>query len=111
MRRWSEWKDPEPLPRGIIICFYGDSVKQNGKILTVPKAVKDRNEPVTTSGRASTIFQFQIIEAPHGCGFGEILSPGIGPLDSARARKIGKLTRPIQDLASFFRRECPHHAD
>ena len=74
----------------------------------------DQNEPVTTSGRASTIFLFLIFEAPHGgsCGVGEVLvSPGIGPLDGALARKIGKLTRPIEDLAGFFQRECPDHTD
>jgi len=44
--------------------------------------------------------------------FGKILiAPGIGPLDRARARKIGKLTSPIQDLPSFFRWECPDHTD
>jgi hypothetical protein len=36
---------------------------------------------------------------------------GIGPLDGAPARKIGKLPSPVQDLPSFFRRECANHAD
>jgi hypothetical protein len=64
--------------------------------------------------QASTGFPLPIFEAPHGgrCGFREILvSPGIGPLDGAPARQIGKLTSPIQDLPSFFWRERPDHAD
>jgi hypothetical protein len=62
----------------------------------------------------SKAFPLPIFEALHGgrCGFREIpVSPGIGPLDGAPVRKIGKLTSPIQDLPSFFSRERPDHTD
>jgi hypothetical protein len=59
-------------------------------------------------------FSLLFFEALHSgrCCFGKILiGPGVRPLDRARARKIGKLTSPIQDLPSFFRWECPDHTD
>ena len=54
---------------------------------------------------------FEALHSGRCCG-GEILvSPGIGPLDRAAPCNAGKLTSPIQDLPSVFRRECPDHTD
>jgi hypothetical protein len=60
------------------------------------------------------VFPLLILESRHGGRrrLGNILvSPGIGPLNRAPAREIGKLASPTQDLPSFVRRECPNHAD
>jgi hypothetical protein len=60
------------------------------------------------------IFPLLMFEAPYSrrSRFSEILvSPRVGPLDSAPARKISQLARPIEHLPSLIRRECPDHTD
>jgi hypothetical protein len=54
---------------------------------------------------------FETLQSGRRCLGDILIAPGVGPLDHAPSRKVGKLTSPVQDLPSFLRRECPDHTD